>query len=925
MVPAWVLTASFLGIALLLLGICHCISRRPSCRGADELLILLPAIAIWAASTGLDVLTANFETKLLLVKVAYLGVIIIGPACIAVALAASGSRAHMRPGMLALLVIPGLVEYGFILNLENHTLLWRAVSVDTSGAYPLLQETPGVLFWTIAGWALLQVFVALVLHVARWSRNWSYYRGEAVPVTMSVMVPVAFSLYYLSQSQGPAMLDFTPLTFGVTAASLAWALVWRDGVFKKVRFVSEEILDDMADGVLVADLVGNLIYMNRAARRNLAIAEVPLPIACEVALEDYPELNTFLAGASLGPLELGLSCGRENRIYDLQATPLTETDGSVSSRVLVMRDITERKHTEGQVRAGEDGLRQIIDLLPHLIYAKDADGRFLMANRAGAAVYRMRPDQLVGRRLQDLRVRTDTVERILREDRAVLESGEDYYHEDSFTEGENQHYFQTTKIPFSFPATGAPAVLGISINVTERLQADAKIRALAFYDSLTGLPNRRRFQRFLAHSLASARRQGHRGSLLFLDIDRFKEVNDRLGHVAGDQLLCEVAKRLRESVRFDDELAFSGELDDPDSHPVCRLAGDEFTILLTNVSDALNAGQVASRIVRSMSEPFQLGLDEIFSSVSIGIAAYPEDGADSETLLRCADKAMYKAKEAGRNRYAFFDASMSGLSERRHAIELRLRQALEFDKLRLEYQPIRRANTGELSGVEALLRWSDGELGEVGPEEIVAVAEESGMIHSLGLWVMRRACQDQRALLNEGFAGIRMSINVSAYQLQRPEFADEVIEVTNTAGISADTIELELTETAILANDTQTDRSLRALSDFGIRLALDDFGTGQSSLSYLRRFAFSRIKIDRSFVTEIPGNWADASLTAAIIAMAHGLGLSVVAEGVESEAQVDFLCKHGCDELQGFLFSRAISRDQLSLLLRKEKTEERED
>jgi PAS domain S-box-containing protein len=697
------------------------------------------------------------------------------------------------------------------------------------------------------------------------------------------------------------------------------------------------VLDEMADGVLLADHEGRLSYMNPAARQVLGLANLSLPAPLEKALRYHEDILALLSQDS-GPGEGGEGATRSielvddqsRRAFDVDIASLVDAVSGRRTRLLVMRDVTDRDASERQLRLSELGLRQIIDLFPHLIYARDRSGRFLMANVAGAEAFGAVPQDLVGRTLSDLGLPKETIAKMLGQDQKVIDTCEEQHFDVKHPTAEGETCFQTTKIPFCFPESGQPAVLSIAVDVTERLRTEERIRALAFYDSLTGLPNRRRFQRLLSRSLETARRRQGQFALLFLDLDRFKEVNDRLGHSTGDHLLRDVAERLRDSVRLTDELAYVDE-DDPHSsaaselastsnEAVSRLAGDEFTILLTDVDQPISAGHVATRIIEAMSRPFFVGREEVFITASIGIAMYPDDGLGSDALLRCADQAMYEAKRAGPNRYKFFDPSMNEVAARRHAIHLHLHSAIENNELSLVYQQIRTAASGRICGCEALLRWQSAELGTVNPEEFIPVAEETRLIGEIGHWVFETACRQHAAWREEGLEPVRIAINVSPAQLQVAGFAGEVQAVMEATGVSPEEVEFELTETAVLAEDRHTDENLRRLAEMGVALTLDDFGTGQSSLSCLRRFAFSHIKIDRSFVAEIPGNRDDAKLTDAIIAMAHGLGLSVVAEGVETEEQLHFLRNHGCDELQGYLFARPESAADLALHLESDKS-----
>ena len=451
--------------------------------------------------------------------------------------------------------------------------------------------------------------------------------------------------------------------------------------------------------------------------------------------------------------------------------------------------------------------------------------------------------------------------------------------------------------------------------VAERNRAEARIRTLAFYDILTGLPNRQMFSDQLEKVLLTADRKGGSFALLFIDLDGFKNVNDSLGHAAGDELLKEIGRRLRNGIRPTDTLAVS----DDDVAPVSRLAGDEFTVLVRDLSEPIDAGHVAQRLLQLLAEPYDLFGYTIYPSASIGIAVYPADGEDSETLLGSADAAMYYAKNLGRNQYQYFRAAMNAEGARALEIESRLRGALDRGDLHAYYQPMRDCKTSQVVAAEALLRWHDEELGEVTPLEFIPVAEKTGLINSIGLWVVRTACEQMRRWCDEGNRPIRLSVNVSTVQIRRVEFVNEVIRALEEFEIPANWLELEITESAIMQNDDVTHETIGALSQLGVGIALDDFGVGYSSLSYLRRFPIDALKIDRSFVREIPDNADDCALTSAVIAMAHGLRLRVVAEGVETEEQAQFLRDQECDELQGFLFSRAVPASEFEQFLRPDK------
>jgi predicted signal transduction protein with EAL and GGDEF domain len=379
-----------------------------------------------------------------------------------------------------------------------------------------------------------------------------------------------------------------------------------------------------------------------------------------------------------------------------------------------------------------------------------------------------------------------------------------------------------------------------------------------------------------------------------------------------------VAERLVGVLRLGDSLARgNGKL----QMGVSRLGGDEFTFLLTGLSDPQDAGRVASRVIRAMRAPFMIDGREIVAAGSIGVAVSPLDGDDAETLLRNADTAMYSAKDCGGGVYRFYSRSMNEQAERKVELEARLRRALERDQLTLHYQPLWDAVGGTVRAAEALLRWHDPEIGDISPAEFVPVAEDAGLITEIGAWVLRTACIQAQRWQAAGYAPIRMGVNVSGHQLRQPEFVGTVTRVLEESGLSADHLELEITESTMMQYDEVTTSVAEAVSDLGVGLSLDDFGTGYSSLSYLRQFPIRRVKIDRSFVAQIPTNADDMAITAAIVAMAHNLLLSVVGEGVETEEQAKSLRDLGCQELQGFLLSPGVPAEDFTRFLRREKDE----
>ncbi|OYY94615.1 MAG: hypothetical protein B7Y41_06060 [Hydrogenophilales bacterium 28-61-23] len=433
-------------------------------------------------------------------------------------------------------------------------------------------------------------------------------------------------------------------------------------------------------------------------------------------------------------------------------------------------------------------------------------------------------------------------------------------------------------------------------DISERKANEARIDYLAHHDALTGLINRYNLENRMGQVLLFAQRDGKRVAVMFIDMDRFKTINDTLGHHVGDLLLIEVARRLRDSVR--------------ESDIVARLGGDEFIVVLTGLADAMDAAHIAEKILRSLGQPYAIDGNELHSSPSIGIAIFPGDGEDGQTLMKNADTAMYHAKDLGRNNIQYFTAAMNAATSERLGLESDLRLALRDGQLHLHYQPQVRADNGASSGVEALARWRHPELGDIPPLKFIPIAEEAGLIEILGSWVLEEACRQLSVWHAQGVSGIRMAVNLSAQQLRSPDLVQYVVTLLKRHGLKGDDLGLEITESAAMENPERAIRQLQALRDLGIQLAIDDFGTGYSSLAYLKRLPIQALKLDRAFVRDIESNSSDAEISAATLALAHNLGLVVVAEGVETEAQRAFLVEHRCDYLQGFLFSKPLPPEE---------------
>jgi len=564
----------------------------------------------------------------------------------------------------------------------------------------------------------------------------------------------------------------------------------------------------------------------------------------------------------------------------------------------MIRDLTERERAERQLRDSEQRFREVIEMTPSGYVLASATGRILDVNPALCCLSGYAREELVGRDLGHLFTAfpwdslrhadgepapVNGVEAVVRHARGhelhVLFSGSARRGADGLLE----------------------TVTGLMTDITGRKQAERRLHELATHDTLTGLPNRALLHERVQRMLESCT-PGHAVAVLFLDLDRFKEVNDSFGHEHGDLLLCEVAARLRRVLRPYDAIA--------------RLGGDEFVVAADCGQGAPAAASIAAKLLDVLTMPVRIGAQEVIVGASIGISLYPQDAATREQLFQAADTAMYRAKAAGRNRYRFFEPGMTQQAQARMTLEMALRPALARREFELHYQPRVDLRSMQVVGMEALLRWNHPELGRVAPGEFIGIAEETGLITSIGRWVMEEACRQTRRLIDAHGRPIRVSVNVSARQLAQPGFVGEVRAALAASGLAPHCLEVELTESALIEDMDRTAAMLDELRLLGVKLAVDDFGTGYSGLAYLRRFPIDVLKLDRSFVMQEDGRISAFDFVKAFVDMAHALRLSVVAEGVETAEVLEFLRAAACDEVQGYLLARPMPLEALGALLR---------
>ncbi len=552
----------------------------------------------------------------------------------------------------------------------------------------------------------------------------------------------------------------------------------------------------------------------------------------------------------------------------------------------VWRDITERKLTETLLVKSESRIKGILEGAADAIFITAPDGRYQYVNEQSVRLLGYTRDELLSMSILDITPTADH-DSIQFGYQTLLEKGE--LREEIRLKRKDGRIIPT-ELNARVLADGS--CFGSCRDISERKAAEESIAYMAHHDPLTGLLNRSSLTSRLEQALATAKRECHPLAVLFLDLDRFKATNDTLGHAIGDSLLIEVARRLNDCVR--------------DSDIVTRLGGDEFVVILTSIENAPAAARIAEKIQKSLAEICCIGEIRLHTTPSIGLSFFPTDGEDGDTLMKHADAAMYHAKSQGRNNIQFFSAELNRLAMRRMRMEHDMREALSANRFELHYQPQIDTLSGDIVGVEALLRWRNSKDELVLPADFIAITEESGLILPLGEWVIDEACRQQRAWRNQGIATARMAINLSVMQLRSATLLDFVETSLKKHGVHGEELELEITESVVMDDPIACITKLKALRAMGIRLAIDDFGTGYSSLSHIKQMPINTLKIDRTFVRDIESDSDDVAICTATIALAHNLGLTVVAEGVETFAQRDLLASHGCDFLQGYLFSKPV-------------------
>ena len=707
-------------------------------------------------------------------------------------------------------------------------------------------------------------------------------------------------------------------------------LLARTEAFLRLRSQSEEslrasesfsraTLDAIAAHICVVDAVGRIIMVNRGWRDFAAANGGSVSDTCEGA--DYLEacrrarrhsldenshravelvMDVIEGRRRFATFEYACHSPGEQRWFNAHAVRYRTADGDFT--VLVHRNVTERKVTEMALREAQERFRQIAENVPEVLWinAEPSGKGLLYVSPSYERIWGHGVDEVMRNpRLWFESVHPDDQPRVKR----ALQTGLTRAHETfRVVRGDGTvRWVEARTFPVTDEQHKVQRLVGIASDVTERREAEARMSYLAHFDSLTELPNRALFTDRLGQALAQGARNGRPVGVAFIDLDRFKNINDSLGHGCGDLLLKEAAARLTRALRAGDTVA--------------RLSGDEFAAIFTDLATAEDAGRVAEKLLEAFAPAFALEGHEVYVTASIGVALFPPDAAEANALMKAADVAMYRAKELGRNNFQFYRPDMNRRTLERLSLESRLRRALEREEFVLHYQPRIALADGRIAGLESLLRWQPAEGGIVLPGEFIPVLEETGLIVPVGRWVMQRVAAQLKTWRERGLQLVPTAVNLSARQFVQKDLLEQVLAAIRSGTIPPEVFELEITESLLVRNEERTGRLLNELNGIGVRLSIDDFGTGYSNMSYLKRFPLDALKIDRSFVHDVDTDANSAAIALAIIRMAHSLGLEVIAEGVETEPQRAFLTEQGCEEAQGYLFYRPLPAEDIGALL----------
>jgi len=679
------------------------------------------------------------------------------------------------------------------------------------------------------------------------------------------------------------------------------------------------ILENIQEGYFEVDLSGNFTFFNDAVCRVLGYSREELMGMNNRQYTDEESVKrvfqaynqVYRTGVPLK--EFGWDITTKNgqhRYIEGSISLLKDSANKIIGFRGITHDVTERRKAQDALRQSEEKYRNILENIQEAYFEVDLAGNFTFFNDSLCRLTGCSREELVGANYKQFSDKEHSKNVFLIFNKVFntgeAEQGFDWL---IIRKDGTKRYIEAS-VSLKKDSKDNPAGFrGVIRDITERKKIEQELNHLATHDALTGLPNRLMFSQLLDHDIQSAQRNKKQLAVLFIDLDRFKIINDSLGHEAGDILLKEMAQRFKQSLRTSDVVG--------------RLGGDEFTILVEDFNDVKQVETIAQKILTTVIKPMSIMDEECRVTASIGISVFPKDGQDEQSLMKNADIAMYFAKEEGKNNFQFYSENIRSMSNERLNIETNLRHAIERNEFYLDYQAKLDLKTREITGVEALLRWNNPYLGMVTPAQFIPIAEETGMIVPIGRWVIRTACAQNVAWQKQGLPPVCMSVNLSLRQLMNENFLPDLKNILNETRMAPDLLELEITESMILNKPERIVPILVKIKDMGIRLAIDDFGTGYSSLAQMKNFPINTLKVDRSFIRNLPQDMDNKAITEAVIVMGKSLKLKVVAEGVETKEQEQFLQDQICDEMQGFYFSKPIAPDRFAALLRKNKVSAR--